>query len=58
MKNLANLKGVKTLSTLQQKSINGGNPGCPLLDPTLGCYAGPFYCYPGWPHCSPDDDEH
>jgi len=28
MKKLANLKGVKTLNRIEQKSINGGDPPC------------------------------
>jgi len=28
MKELANLKGVKTLSRMEQKTINGGDPPC------------------------------
>ncbi len=38
MKNLANLKGVKTLNKKEQKSINGGR----LIDCPSGCFT-PFF---------------
>jgi len=42
----------KALNRAEQKSINGGGPGCP--SPDGDCYTGPFWCNPGLPVCEPD----
>ncbi|PCH51914.1 MAG: hypothetical protein COC22_04940 [Flavobacteriaceae bacterium] len=47
----------KALSKAEQKEINGGlGPECPVSDPSLGCYTGPFYCNTfGLPICTKYD---
>ncbi len=58
MKKLTNLKGAKTLSKKEQQNISGGWDPCPIPDPSLGCYTGPFYCNTGGlPICNPLDSE-